>query len=474
MKISDEVLILLGGATADGRRLVLPARLDPAQYSAVDKVLQAAGGKWSRKDRAHVFQGDAVPVLAGLLDGGEVTTPAEEGWFPTPPAVVEQLLDAAGARPGMTVLEPSAGTGAIARAAAELGCVVDCVELNADRVRVLADAGFARRVMPGDFLAFQPGGGLAPDYDRVLMNPPFAGKADVAHVVHARRFLAPGGMLAAVMSAGTLFRADKVTTAFRDGVLEAGGLIEPLPEGAFQEAGTDVRTVLVTVPYKAVLDVPAPEPKKRPRKMTPDQARAAAEVKRTRMDAIIGKGLDQLTDPAAWAAFMGRGSRLGRYSFRNQVLIIMQCPIVSDVAGYAGWQERGRQVRDGEEGLLIFAPRTKKTDDDGTGGTSAPGEKPERRIAGLKAASVYDISQTDPVPGREFRPADAAAGKTFAEIREAVAALDSEKAAAVLAAMDAGAALAVSGAAATVPEVREPAPPAEGAEYAQPGLFAAS
>jgi protein-L-isoaspartate O-methyltransferase len=355
-------------------------------------------------------------------------------FFPTPPAVVDRVIRAAGLEPGMTVLEPSAGLGAIASAVVPLVAAVDCIDINmqfADRLKFGAGA---RTVQVADFLDV-PAQAV---YDRVLMNPPFAKKADIAHVVHAHRFLAPGGLLVAVMSAGTSFRADKVTTAFREGLLAAGGTIEALPEQAFRESGTDIRTVLVTIPAGASLHLPAPEPRRRG-KRSPEEARQRADAKRQRVDDLIGAHLEQLTTPEAWAAFLRRGSSLDRYSLRNLLLILQQCPVASDVAGFVEWQERGRQVREGEEGLLILAPRTRKAPADGADREPEPGEDTVRKMAGVKVTSVFDISQTDPIAGCEFRPAATAQAKTFAEIREAIAELAGDQADAVLKAMDAGA-----------------------------------
>lgn len=245
--IPGEVLAILATAETDGPRLRIPGRLSREDYVAVNRVLSAAGGSWSRREKAHVFAGDAGEILAGLTGAGTVERPQDNGWFPTPPAVAGEVLDAADLTAGMVVLEPSAGEGALAGPAAAAGCVVDCVEQDAGRVRVLIGAGFARAVTWADFLSVPPN----PVYDRVVMNPPFADKADIAHVTHALRFLRPGGLLVAVMSAGVSFRDDRQTAAFREVVEQAGGDIEPLPEGSFRESGTDVRTVLVTIPAAA-------------------------------------------------------------------------------------------------------------------------------------------------------------------------------------------------------------------------------
>jgi len=246
--ISAGVLGILSRATAEGNTVKISDRLSRADYVAVNEVLAAAGGKWNRKAQAHLFDGDAGPVLAALLDAGSIVRPQDEGWFPTPDAVVADMIALAGLEPGMEVLEPSAGEGAITRAVAEAGCAVDCVEVNAKHAGVIYQAGCARSVTMADFLALP----ARPAYDRVLMNPPFAGKADIAHVAHALGFLKPGGRLVAVMAGGVMFRDDRRTSGFRDAAIEAGGSFTPLPDGAFKESGTDVRTVLAVIPSAAV------------------------------------------------------------------------------------------------------------------------------------------------------------------------------------------------------------------------------
>jgi hypothetical protein len=70
-------------------------------------------------------------------------------------------------------------------------------------------------------------------------------------VTHALRFLQPGGLLVSVMSLGVTFRTDRATADFRRLVADAGGRFEPLPGGAFTEAGTGVGTVVAVVPTPA-------------------------------------------------------------------------------------------------------------------------------------------------------------------------------------------------------------------------------
>lgn len=178
---------------------------------------------------------------------------ARTEYFPTPAPVVQRMISAAGyPGDGVTVLEPSAGLGAIARPVAALGASVDCIELNGQLAGKLRQAGYTVRC--ADFLEVEP----APAYDRVMMNPPFGGQADIRHVTHALGFLKPGGLLVAVMSAGAEFRQDKTAEAFRKLVADCGGSIEPLPDDAFKASGTSVRTVLAVIPCPARLDEAGP------------------------------------------------------------------------------------------------------------------------------------------------------------------------------------------------------------------------
>lgn len=263
-KIKPEVLDVLGRATVTENRLVLPGQLDRKLYVEVNKVLEALGGTWNRKARAHVFLDDAADVVDAAVLTGEFARPQDFGFFETPDALAVQLVKQAAIERQHHVLEPSAGRGAIARAVLTAGVgggfmgpvSLDCIELQPQHVEFLRRDLLPRfrdtevRIMERDFLTVTPPG---PDfqYDRVVMNPPFSKQADLAHVTHALHFLKPGGRLVSVMAAGVLFRTDRKTETFRALLRGVGGPfcggIEPLPEGTFKTSGTNVNTVIVDV-----------------------------------------------------------------------------------------------------------------------------------------------------------------------------------------------------------------------------------
>ncbi len=249
MRVDNEVLNVLSAAECHGKNLVLTGQLDRNLYTRTNKVLEAAGGKWNRKEKAHIFDIDASERIEQIILTGYVVVPKDDfEFFPTPPDVVRHVIHLADIRNGMMVLEPSAGQGAIAKAAhdAAVDVMIDMYELmpaNNDALRAL-NLRFSGIGEPVDFLTVEP----APIYDRVVMNPPFGRQADIKHVSHALKFLKPDGLLVSVMSASVTFRSNKLTTDFRKLIEERGGDIEALPDGAFKSSGTMVNTVIVVIP----------------------------------------------------------------------------------------------------------------------------------------------------------------------------------------------------------------------------------
>jgi len=245
MRIDEEVLAVLSNATTEGNKLILAAQLERKLYLQTAKVLEAAGGIWNRKAKAHVFADNAADRMEQIILTGQVAIPKDEyDFFESPPTVVQRLLQLAELEPGMRVLEPEAGGGNIAYPCAEAGAIVDVVELQEGRAADLSRSGRLNSCRQMDFLA------LAPEalYDRVLMNPPFSKRADIKHVTHAHKFLKPGGKLVSVMPSGAVYRIDSLARQFREFVEHACGHFEPLPAGSFVSSGTGVNTVVAVIP----------------------------------------------------------------------------------------------------------------------------------------------------------------------------------------------------------------------------------
>ncbi|MDI9276214.1 methyltransferase [Pantoea sp. EABMAA-21] len=249
MRVDNEVLNVLSACQCEGNNLILTGQLDRNLYTRTNKVIEAAGGKWNRKVKAHIFDIDAAERIEQIILTGDVVVPKDDfEFFPTPPDVVRHVIHLADIRDGMKVLEPSAGQGAIAKAAHEAAAdvMIDMYEImpaNNDALHAL-NLRLSGIGDPTDFLTVEP----TPVYDRVVMNPPFGRQADIKHVTHALKFLKPDGLLVSVMASSVTFRSNKLTSDFRQLIEQRGGHIEELPEGAFKSSGTMVNTVIVVIP----------------------------------------------------------------------------------------------------------------------------------------------------------------------------------------------------------------------------------
>lgn len=249
MKIDTAVLDILSNATTEGKALKLNGALDRKLYVATNKVIELAGGKWNRKTQSHLFEGDASEIMDQIILTGTIVNKKQElGYFPTPSKVVSRLLELASIEQGMLVLEPSSGQGSIAVEIAKK-TIVHCFEIDLDNSNKLASnllkTAPEYSVETKDFLTVEPHkanfrGDL---YDRVVMNPPFAKNLAPRHILHALKFLNPGGRLVSVMPSSVTFRSDALNQEVRSKALS----IEDLPDGSFTESGTNVNTVIVVI-----------------------------------------------------------------------------------------------------------------------------------------------------------------------------------------------------------------------------------
>lgn len=215
-------------------------QLDRKMYEKVNKALDAMGGKWNKKSGGHLFQTDPRPSVEGLLENGVIEV-KRDGFFETPKAVVERMLELVPINGRHIILEPSAGMGAIANELpAEKGLIV-CVEKNEDRAGRLEDMGFETYCC--DFLEWQP----SYKFELIYMNPPFEELQDIDHVKHAYELLVDYGSMASVMSESPFFRSDRKAADFRAWLESVGGHYEKLADGAFKESGTGVNARLVVI-----------------------------------------------------------------------------------------------------------------------------------------------------------------------------------------------------------------------------------
>jgi predicted RNA methylase len=166
--------------------------------------------------------------------------------FPTPPELARRIVREAHIyAAGMSVLEPSAGLGALLTALDEftpnLGVLsVHAVEIGAALSHALSGRFPSVHVHQDDFLLWK-----APHkFDRIIANPPFVRGMDILHIKRMCSLLKKGGRCVSLCAAGP--RQERAIAEASPRQLGADVVSwERLPPGSFAEAGTNVNVALV-------------------------------------------------------------------------------------------------------------------------------------------------------------------------------------------------------------------------------------
>ena len=122
----------------------------------------------------------------------------------------------------------------------------------------------------------------------------------------------------------------------------------------------------------------------------------------------LEQGITELFESERYKEYLRVMSKFHNYSFNNTLLIAMQKPDASLVAGFSAWKNNfGRNVMKGQKGIKIIAPspfkikqEIEKTDPHtgkpviGKDGKPVTEEK-EIQIPAYKVVSVFDVSQTE-------------------------------------------------------------------------------
>jgi len=140
-----------------------------------------------------------------------------------------------------------------------------------------------------------------------------------------------------------------------------------------------------------------------------------------KLDALheqISEGVAALVESEGWRAMLDTAAKFHSYSLGNLVLIALQAPQATRVAGFRSWQSVGRQVRKGERGIAILAPCTyrPKTADQAepaapagpepatSSGGAVPDAGGKQQVRGFRVVHVFALHQTEGAPLPEVAP----------------------------------------------------------------------
>ncbi len=147
------------------------------------------------------------------------------------------------------------------------------------------------------------------------------------------------------------------------------------------------------------------------RKSTAAPSADALAERQEQIKALTDKleaGVKEVFESEQYKAYLKAMSKFHHYSFGNVLLLLLQCPEASLVAGFQTWKKQfDRTVKKGEQGIKIIAPVTHsrltfqdRLDPDTQQPMIGPDGTPEKepvfvRYQSFRVAYVFDVDQTE-------------------------------------------------------------------------------
>lgn len=162
---------------------------------------------------------------------------SDHNYYPTPKEAITVMLYEANIEENMTLLEPSAGNGAIVNEIKTMFPSISICSYEIDEERAKNSNSICFDFMKVD---------TEIKYDRIVMNPPFSEGRWYKHVIHAFNMLLPGGRLVAIIPFGGAIEKDYETEwkeIYKNNFVNE---IE-LKAGTFKHEGTMIKTKIIVL-----------------------------------------------------------------------------------------------------------------------------------------------------------------------------------------------------------------------------------
>lgn len=237
---------ILKHCTLENSILKLPAvQFNKKFYAEAKKWIEEAGGSWQGgKIQGFTFPFNPERVFSVLKEGKRCNLQQDYQFFETPADVADWLVMLAGGiHEDDTVLEPSAGRGALIKAIHRAcpSVVVKCYELMPENREFLHTLDNVI-LLDEDFTKDSVG-----SYTKIIANPPFSGNQDIEHVRLMYERLEEGGTLAAITGPHWKLGSEKKCEEFRAWLDSVGGKTFEIGAGEFKESGTTIATIAVVI-----------------------------------------------------------------------------------------------------------------------------------------------------------------------------------------------------------------------------------
>ena len=230
-------------------RLTVTPKMTDEEYDALKYRIEKLGGHWRERFGGFIFDEDPMDKLKDESTWGSFEQSDYTRWkimrqfYPTPADVAKRVIELCEIEDNNSVLEPSAGTGALINSLSNKSRIT-AIEIDPGMANGLKTAGyhvfnesFEDAIMCAHIDKF----------DRIVMNPPFSRQRDIKHIMAAYALLDDGGVLVGIMSENDLYYKTPLTERFNEFLKDIDAYIEPVPMRSFAESGTMVDTVIVKI-----------------------------------------------------------------------------------------------------------------------------------------------------------------------------------------------------------------------------------
>lgn len=236
---------VLQSCTVEGCVVKLPnVQLERKLYQEVAKALELIGGKWKGgKVFGFVFLKDPTELLRMIANGEKKNLKKEFQFFATPELLADDLVRMANLKDDDTILEPSAGQGAIIKAINKVSNVTpDCYELMDTNLIILKKSGLRFKLKGENFLEND-----GTQYRKIIANPPFSKDQDILHITEMYKCLDFGGKIVCVMSECWVNSTRKSHESFRKWLGFINAEVIDVEKGAFKQSGTMIGSKIVII-----------------------------------------------------------------------------------------------------------------------------------------------------------------------------------------------------------------------------------
>ena len=229
--------------------------MSDTEYNSAKYVVESIGGHWLErlhgfvfyKTKPHIVNRKILELLAvGYVElSSDTIFKIENQFYPTPDEIARMAVGYANISAGLSVLEPSAGHGALLKYIAARTTKYDSVELNRDNYEILIRKGFKCRNTSFEEYYSEVVGRAC--YDRIVMNPPFINGLDLKHTRLAYELLKPGGRLVGMVADNSLYYNRPLTAEFNTWLKTTKHKVINLPIDAFKNSGTTVAVDIIII-----------------------------------------------------------------------------------------------------------------------------------------------------------------------------------------------------------------------------------